>query len=448
MTRGGGFTQYILKIIIVVLFLSFEILSSAAVAQYTYIDISNPFLRKTPLAVPPFQVAVMDAEAQKLATDTSHLVAYYLEFTGYFSITNPAAFLENPKTMDISGERIQYRNWTAIGAELLITGGVTVQNGTVEFELRLFDTVKQKLLVGKRYRGAPAHYPQVARRFCGEVMHTLFGTHGMFGSRLAFVSNGTGHKEIYLCDFDGSNITPFTQHNGISLFPDWSSDGRWIAYTTYEGRHPRIYIRNIAENRISKIERKFLQISPAWVPGKFELAATLSFSGDQEIYLLTGNGKVIKRLTNSPDIDVEPTWSPDGRSIAFVSKRSGTPQIYILDTVSDRVRRLTFEGNYNTQPSWSPTGEKIAYSSLANGVINIFTIHPGGGSPVQLTKNQGSNEAPSWSPDGNLIAFSSTREGGHQRLYVMTAYGTDQRRLLTMPGEQTNPKWSPNFITP
>ena len=84
---------------------------------------------------------------------------------------------------------------------------------------------------------------------------------------------------------------------------------------------------------------------------------------------------------------------------------------------------------------------------MKNGVIDIFTINPEGGEPVQLTENQGSNEAPTWSPDGSLIAFSSTREG-KSRLYVMTAYGTDQRRLLSLPGEQSNPKWSPNILNP
>jgi TolB protein len=84
---------------------------------------------------------------------------------------------------------------------------------------------------------------------------------------------------------------------------------------------------------------------------------------------------------------------------------------------------------------------------MNNGTIDIFTINPDGGEPVQLTENQGNNEAPTWSPDGSLIAFSSTREG-KSRLYVMTAYGTDQRRLLTLPGEQSNPKWSPNILNP
>jgi len=63
-----------------------------------------------------------------------------------------------------------------------------------------------------------------------------------------------------------------------------------------------------------------------------------------------------------------------------------------------------------------------------------------------LTENQGDNEAPSWSPDGSLIVFNSTREG-RSKIYVMTAFGTDQRRLISMPGEQTNPKWSPSVIS-
>jgi TolB protein len=416
-------------------------------AEYDYIDISNPFLRKTPIAVPVFKAPAHDPKAVAVAKAASDQLAYYLEFSGYFTLSDPGAFLENPQTMNITGSDIRYRNWTTIGAEMLITGGVVIRGGDAEFELRLFDTVKQKMLVGKRYRGSPEDHRRVARRFSSEVIFSITGSRGFFDSQMAFVSNGTGHKEIFLSDFDGSNVKRFTRHNSISMFPDWSSDGRWIAYTTYADRHPRIRIQHVREKRMATINKPGLQAVPAWVPGQFQMAASLSFSGDQEIYLLTGNGKVIKRLTSSVGIDVEPTWSPDGKRMAFVSKRSGTPQIYIYDTISGRVQRLTFEGRYNTQPSWSPKGDKIAYSAMKSGVIDIFTINPDGGEPVQLTENQANNEAPTWAPDGSLIAFSSTREG-KSRIYVMTAYGTDQRRLLALPGEQTNPKWSPNILTP
>ncbi len=430
------------------LWLCMQLVGSTAAAQYNYIDISNPFLRKTPVALPALQFAAHDPMAMQAATATSALLEHYLEFTGYFAISDPAAFLEDPQKMDITGAGIRYRNWTAIGAELLITGAVAINNGTAEFELRLFDTVKEKLLVGKRYRGAVDDHRQVARRFSSEVMLAITGNRGFFNSMIAFVSNGSGHKEIYLCDFDGGHVRQFTNHASISLFPAWSTDGQWLAYTTYADKWPRIRIQHLTEpDRVVSIDKPGLQVVPAWVPGRFELAGSLSFSGDQEIYLLTGNGKVIKRLTNSVGIDVEPTWSPDGKRMAFVSRRSGTPQIYVSDIISGRVQRLTFEGRYNTQPSWSPRGDRIAYSAMRNGVIDIFSINPEGGEPIQLTENQGSNEAPTWSPDGSLIAFSSTREG-KSRLYVMTAFGTDQRRLLSLPGEQTNPRWSPNNLTP
>jgi TolB protein len=80
---------------------------------------------------------------------------------------------------------------------------------------------------------------------------------------------------------------------------------------------------------------------------------------------------------------------------------------------------------------------------MTSSVNNIFVIDVEGREPLQLTQESGNNEAPSWSPDGSLIVFSSNREGP-SRLYIMTAFGTDQRRLLVMAGEQTNPKWSMN----
>jgi TolB protein len=78
---------------------------------------------------------------------------------------------------------------------------------------------------------------------------------------------------------------------------------------------------------------------------------------------------------------------------------------------------------------------------MVDGWHNIVVIGLDGEDAVQLTYDARDNEAASWSPDGSLIAFSSTREGP-SRIYVMTAFGTDQRRLLMMTGEQTNPKWS------
>ncbi len=414
--------------------------------EYDYIDISNPFLRKIPLAVPWFKNISGGSDLDELSVNLPDLLSETLEFTGYFKMLDRRAFLMDSKNPDILATQINFRNWTAIGTELLITGGLQMKDGLMETELRLFDTIKGTRIIGKRYKGRGDDTTRMIRRFCAEVMFHLTGHRGVFDSKIAFLSSLSGKKEIYISEFNGNNPKQFSHHGNITLFPAWSSDGKWMAYTSYAKGRPDLYIRNLNENKMITLDGKGIQITPAWVPGKFELAATLSFSGDQEIYLLTGGGKIIKRLTNSRGIDVEPTWSPSGKQMAFVSKRSGTPQIYIKDMASDRVRRLTFQGRYNTQPDWSPKGDKIVYSAMDGGSIDIYTIEVDGSNRVQLTENQGDNEAPSWSPDGSLIAFNSTREG-RSKIYIMTAFGTDQRRLISMPGEQTNPKWSPSVIS-
>ena len=414
-------------------------------AEYDVIDITKPFLRKIPLAIPLFKNATGSGEEKSQSEKAADFLSDALDFTGYFKVLDRGAFLFDPERNDVTLANLNFQNWTVVGAELLITGYYELRNDKVSIELRLFDTFRARRVLGKKYSGGLSNQREIILRFCIDVINYLTGSQGVFSSKIAFVSNGTGNKEIYTCEFDGYDPRRLTNNNTITLFPAWSTDGKWMAFTSYRDGNPDLYIRNLSQGQETKIAKQGINITPAWVPKKLDLAATLSFSGDQEIYLLTGSGKIIKRLTDSRGIDVSPSWSPDGNQFAFVSDRSGSAQIYIQDLVSGKVRRLTYEGRKNTQPSWSPRGDKIAYTSEMNGGHNIFVIGLDGQDPVQLTYDSRDNEAASWSPDGSLIVFSSNREGP-SRIYVMTAYGTDQRRLLVLAGEQTNPKWSTNYL--
>jgi TolB protein len=149
-------------------------------AQYNYIDISNPFLRKTPspcrcLKLPP-------RTRRPCPWPGLHRSAWHIILIsqGILPSVIRRPFLEDPQTMNLTGSGIRYRNWTVIGAELLVTGSVVVRDGDVEFELRLFDTVKEKMLVGKRYRGSADDHSQVARRFGSEVVFAITGSRGFF----------------------------------------------------------------------------------------------------------------------------------------------------------------------------------------------------------------------------------------------------------------------------
>lgn len=413
-------------------------------ATYDTIHVSNPFLNKTPVALPAFKALTGSFAETEIGDQALGILADGLAFTGYLKQVNPDAFLAEPARTGIQMSQINFQDWSGIGAELLITGGVEEKDGQVKLELRLFDTFTPQLLKGKVYTGPRSHVRRMIHLFCAEVSHALTGKWGVFASKLAFVSTVDGNKEIFVSDFDGHSPVRITRHNSISLSPAWSSDTRWLAYVSYAGGKPDIYIRHMEQNRGTVINRDGMNITPAWMPGKDTLAAAMSFSGNQEIYLLTRQGEMIKKVTSSWGINVSPQFSPDGGKLAFVSNRSGTPQIYIQDLGSGDVSRVTFQGRYNTSPAWSPDGKKIAYVGIEKNRIDIYLLQldRGPGMPVQLTRDQGDNEDPAWSPDGNLIVFSSTRDGQGQALFMMTAAGTDQRRLMTMPGRQTQPRWS------
>jgi len=189
-----------IKIFCLIAIVSFLFGSGLCRAGYDYIDITDPFLRKIPIAIPSFNKVSTGDATEQLSKTASDLLSETLEFTGYFKILDRDAFLVNMQT-ETSFANVNFHNWTSIGAELLVTGGVLIQSNMVEMEFRLYDTFKEKLLVGKRYKGLIKDQRKIVRRFCSEIIFILTGDKGIFNSEIAFVSTSSGNKEIYICEF-------------------------------------------------------------------------------------------------------------------------------------------------------------------------------------------------------------------------------------------------------
>src|SRR5207244_7729324 len=94
-----------------------------------------------------------------------------------------------------------------------------------------------------------------------------------------------------------------------------------------------------------------------------------------------------------------PSWSPDGRRIAFESFLDGNWEIYVMDGDGKNVRNLTNAPNAADQsPSWSPDGQWIAFQSNRSGVTDIWAMHPDGSQPINWTRGAGNAQSPSWRP--------------------------------------------------
>ena len=383
-----------------------------------------------------------DAQGKKegdWAQSLDTIVRDGLDFTKNFTLISPP--LNVKEFGDKKNVTINFGALNSVGGEVYAGGAVSKKSGLINLDVEVYEIASAKPLLKKTYTGKEDQLRSIGHAFCEDLIELLTGKKSVFGSKIVFVSNKTGFKEIYECDFDGHGVEQLTNSRSISLTPALSPDGRYLAYTDFTSGRPALYIKNLAEKKISVSSKSGVSIAPGWRNNN-EVATTLSFEGDQKIYLIKPDGSLSRKLTNSRGIDVSPTFSPDGSKMAFVSSRNGQPQIFIQNIQSGEARRLTFNGRYNTQPSWSPAGDKIAYSTMENkGEIDLFVINADGSGLQQLTRKSGENEHPSWSPDGGMIVFSSSRQG-KKKLFVMSSTGENQRRLLQSEGEEMQPSWS------
>jgi len=419
-----------------------QVLSPSVGLGRIYIDINAPSMQRIKIAIPDFKNFTKDGSSPELSTSLTDVLSNDLDMSGYFSPMDKAAFLAEDDDA-LTREEIRFKDWSVIGADLLLKAGYTSIGNSVEVEVRLYDVFWGRQILGKRFLGKRDDYRRLMHRIGNEIIYRLTGYQGIFLSRLAFVGSATGHKEIYVCDFDGHNVQSITSDQSIALLPRWSPTGDKLLFNSYkDGEGPVLYLKDLASGRTKVVSaRAGLNIGAAWSPNGKKAALTLSYGDNPDIYTIDLNGKVLKRLTEHWGINVSPTFSPDGTKIAFVSNRSGSPQIYVRDLETESEQRLSFEGNYNTSPAWSRLN-RIVFSGGEEGDRNIYTINPDGSNLRKLTENQRNNEDPCWSADGRYIAFSSNRDGRYQ-IYMMNANGQNHRKVTSLKGEQTSPSWSP-----
>jgi TolB protein len=394
------------------------------------IDVPEPGGAGLPIAISPLGKMGQDG-TQQLGDEFADVILRDLDLSGLFRPIDRSAYIEEPGSIAL--EEINFQNWSTLGVLALSKGRFFLDGDNLTVEVRLFDVTQRKQLVGKRYRGERKDLRRMAHRFADQIMLSLTGELGPFSSKIAFVSNrGNGRaKELFITDLTGTDVEQVTRDYRINLGPSWNPSGTALVYASYKQGGPYPYRLDLLSGQASRLYST-VGYSSRWSPDGSMIAVSLEQQGNSDLYLISPEGRLIRRLTESSDIDVSPAWSPDSQQIAFCSNRSGGPQIYVMNVNGGSVRRLTFRGDYNTSPAWSPKGDRIAYTSRAGG-FRIMTVGVSGGDPQEIS----AGEDPSWSPDGRYLVFST-----RGRLRIASKDGRSVKQLTGGGGDDTSPAWS------
>ena len=133
------------------------------------------------------------------------------------------------------------------------------------------------------------------------------------GRRIVYTGNALGRPELYIMDADGTGADVLTNYDfsekNYRSDPDWSSDGRLIAYQ-------------------ERVNDRF------------------------QIRVIPVTGGTPKLLTSEGENE-SPSWAPDARHLVFTSTRTGVRQLWVLDTESSRMRQLTTSAG-SRLAAWSP----------------------------------------------------------------------------------------------
>jgi dipeptidyl aminopeptidase/acylaminoacyl peptidase len=250
---------------------------------------------------------------------------------------------------------------------------------------------------------------------------------------LLFVSSALAQTRIPTLD----DLVTLKSIGGAQISPD----GKWVAYTVnYGDFKPDAFVTQI------------------WLAS-------------------SDTGKTFQ-LTRGDKSSTGARWSPDGQWLAFLSNRvEDKNQIFLIDPTGGEARQLTKSETAINSFEWAEDGKTIAYTAseptaqplkdrkeyygdyeVVRGgysYVHLWTLDVAEAmkSPVagkQRTKKTDFSVGPfSWSPDGSSIVFSATInpdlvQGTTGDLYLLKLSDDSVKKIVDLPGPDTNPRFSPD----
>ncbi len=247
---------------------------------------------------------------------------------------------------------------------------------------------------------------------------------------------------IWVTALDGSEEPRrFTSGERRDGSPQWSPDGRWLAFTSNRGgekQQPQLYVipaEGGEARKLTDLKESVEEI--AWAPDSARLAFTARVRDEayEEEDERKRRPRRVTRLFYKLD------------SVGWTTDRRG--HIHVVDLEGGEPRQLTDGDCEDANPAWSPDGKRIVFSALRGErwdtelVNRLYVVDADGGEPQALSGDDGLYEEPAFSPDGSRIAYRFIPDDRtfphHGQIGVMRADGTGATLLTTALDRQCAP---------
>ncbi|MBR6389292.1 MAG: PD40 domain-containing protein [Opitutales bacterium] len=300
------------------------------------------------------------------------------------------------------------------------------QNGAVDLKISGAKPFAQTVQ-GKNTANAVA-------KACDLVAAKILGEPAYFTGTLAFVSDRTGHTEIYTSDMLFQNIRSITSDKSDSMLPHWSPDGSKIIYTGYF----RTKLMDLYEIDLRTKTRKTFasfkgtNTGGAFSPDGSKIAMILTASGNAEIWTCSAGANAknnLKKITNSSAAEASASWSPSGKELIFSSDAMGSPQLYTMPAAGGQMKRVpTNISGYCSEPDWNKRFPNlIAFTTAQSGAFQI-AVYDFNTKQSRVITTGGSSSMPKWTNDGRHIIFTKT-QGKSRTLYIVDSITQKQTAL-------------------